>query len=85
VLGPGRDAGGVATLTGCVLRRIGRDPTPPRTLETATEWFDALADVFDLALADLTRTERAALWARVRDAHEAWVSAQYSRYARQTL
>ena len=78
-----RDATGVDVLTGCVLKRVGDDPPAPRTLETAREWFDALADVFDLPLTDLSDTERRALWARVRDAHERWL-AQYSRYARQT-
>jgi N-hydroxyarylamine O-acetyltransferase len=80
-----RDARGVDMLTGCVLRRVGDDPAGPRTLETATEWFEALEDVFDLPLSDVNAAERRALWARVRTAHEAWLAAQYSRYARQTL
>jgi N-hydroxyarylamine O-acetyltransferase len=80
-----RDAGGVDALTGCVLRRIGNENGGPRTLETRGEWFDALADVFDLPLDDVGRSERDALWARVHRAHEAWLAAQYSRYARQTL
>jgi N-hydroxyarylamine O-acetyltransferase len=80
-----RDAGGVDMLTGCVLKRIGHRAAGPRTLETRQEWFDALADLFDLPLNDLTRTERDALWARVYDAHVKWQAAQYSRYARQTL
>jgi N-hydroxyarylamine O-acetyltransferase len=78
-----RDATGVDALTGCVLKRIGRNPPAPRTLETSGEWFGALADVFDLPLTDLTKHQRDGLWARVRDAHERWL-AQYSRYARQT-
>jgi N-hydroxyarylamine O-acetyltransferase len=80
-----RDAGGIDILTGCVLKRIGLRAGGPRTLETQQEWFDALADLFDLPLTDLTRAEREALWARVRDAHAKWQEAQYSRYARQTL
>jgi N-hydroxyarylamine O-acetyltransferase len=79
-----RDAGGIDMLTGCVLKRIGQDSTSPRTLETQNEWFEALADVFDLPLTDVSRRERETLWARVRDAHEAWLAAQYSRCARQT-
>jgi N-hydroxyarylamine O-acetyltransferase len=73
-----RDATGVDVLTGCVLKRLGDDPPSPRMLETADEWFDALADVFDLPLTDLTDTERDALWTRVRAAHERWLT-QYSR------
>jgi N-hydroxyarylamine O-acetyltransferase len=57
---------------------VSNDPSTPRTLDTAHEWFDALADVFDLPLTDLTDTEREALWTRVRAAHERWL-AQYSR------
>ena len=79
-----RDATGVDALTGCVLKRIGNDPSaPPRTFDTSQAWFDALADLFDLPLTDLTAKQRQALWARVHAAHERWL-AQYSRYARQT-
>jgi arylamine N-acetyltransferase len=78
-----RDATGVDMLTGCVLKRIGYKAAGPRTLDTAQEWFDALNDIFDLPLTDLTRNQREALWARVSAAHERWL-AQYSRYARQT-
>jgi N-hydroxyarylamine O-acetyltransferase len=74
-----RDATGVDKLTGCVLSRVGDDDTAPRTLDTATDWFEALGDMFDLPLTDLTDNERQALWARVREAHEAWLAAQYSR------
>ena len=71
-----RDAQGVDMLTGCVLQRLAApEPAEPRTLETATEWFGALADVFDLPLVDLRDAERDALYARVHAAHEAWVGA----------
>ncbi|MEA2217613.1 MAG: N-hydroxyarylamine O-acetyltransferase [Solirubrobacteraceae bacterium] len=69
-----RDAGGVDALTGCVLRRVGDAAVAPRTLETADEWFGALRDVFDLPLTDVDAAARAALWARVRAAHEAWLA-----------
>lgn len=68
-----RDAGGVDLLTGCVLRRVDGGPGQPRTLETQAEWFDALGDVFGLSLADLDTAARNTLWARVREAHEAWL------------
>ena len=71
-----RDAAGVDMLTGCVLQRLdAHGPPQPRTLETAAEWFDALHDVFDLPLTDLADGQRAALYARVHAAHEAWIGA----------
>jgi N-hydroxyarylamine O-acetyltransferase len=67
-----RDATGVDALTGCVLHRIpGGEAT---TLDTEDEWFGAIREVFGMPLDD---TDRAALWRRVRTAHEAWL--QYSR------
>lgn len=71
-----RDADGVDYLKGCVL---GRSAAPAgtweRTIDTEAEWFEALADVFDLPLPDVDPDERHALWARVRKAHEAWLDA----------
>ena len=69
-----RDAGGVDALAGCVLRRVDDAAVAPRTLQTADEWFGALREVFDLPLDDLDATDRAALWARVRAAHESWLA-----------
>jgi N-hydroxyarylamine O-acetyltransferase len=72
-----RDAHGVDTLTGCVLRRADRDgASRAHTLDTRRDWFDALADVFGLPLADLDDHARDALWARVRTAHETWLAAR---------
>ena len=62
-------------LTGCVLGRLGEPARAPVTLETSDEWFGVLRDVFDLPLDDVGARERAALWARVRGAHEAWLAA----------
>jgi arylamine N-acetyltransferase len=69
-----RDARGVDQLTGCVLRRVGDDARPDRTLETRDEWFGALDTVFGLSLADVDDDERDALWDRVRNAHEDWLA-----------
>ena len=68
-----RDATGIDELRGCVLRRLGDGGGAPRTLETQEEWFEAIADVFDLPLTDVDAAARAALWTRVRTAHEAWL------------
>jgi arylamine N-acetyltransferase len=67
-----RDASGVDNLTGCMLRRIDGAGESVRELETASEWFEALADVFHLSLDDVGGEQRAALWRRVRAAHDAW-------------
>jgi N-hydroxyarylamine O-acetyltransferase len=67
-----RHAAGVDQLKGCVLHRAGA----ARILETADEWFRALADVFDLPLYDVDAAARQRLWARVRAAHEAWLEAR---------
>ena len=67
-----RDATGVDALTGCVLERI---PTgESAVLDTEDEWFGAIREVFGMPLDDI---DRAALWRRVRAAHQAWL--QYSR------
>ncbi len=70
-----RDGDGIDKLTGCVLRRDGLSRSSARTIETQEEWFDALADVFDLPLTDVDAPERARLWRRVYAAHEAWLAA----------
>jgi N-hydroxyarylamine O-acetyltransferase len=70
-----RDAGGVDSLTGCVLsRRDGHDRAPVM-LDSSDDWFAALRDVFDLPLHDVDAAARVALWRRVRAAHEAWLAA----------
>ena len=67
-----RDATGVDVLRGCVLGRTGSH-NHRRTLDTQAEWFEALADVFDLPLPDIGPHARRSLWNRVRRAHEAWL------------
>lgn len=76
-----RDGRGVDVLKGCALHRHGEDPVAPRTLETADEWFGALREIFDLPLDDLDAADRAALWSRVREAHEAWLAASAGQAA----
>jgi len=73
-----RDADGVDALTGCVLRREGLAGSSSRTIETQDEWFQALADVFDLPLTDVDGGERVALWRRVRETHESRLAANGS-------
>jgi N-hydroxyarylamine O-acetyltransferase len=70
-----RDAGGVDMLTGCVLGRLDGGEREAVVLDTSADWYGALRDVFDLPLDDVDADARAALWARVRAAHEAWLAA----------
>jgi arylamine N-acetyltransferase len=71
-----RDADGADSLVGCMLRRVHGAGKTVREIATSDDWFGALADVFDLPLADLDTGERARLWAKVRAAHEAWLAAK---------
>lgn len=69
-------ADGVDSLIGCVLRRVGNQPSAPRILERQDEWFEALRNVFDLPLYDVDPTARAALWSRAHASHQAWRARQ---------
>ncbi|MFJ3838914.1 arylamine N-acetyltransferase family protein [Streptomyces sp. NPDC054904] len=70
-----RDAKGVDMLRGCVLHRIDAAGTDLRTIESADDWYDVLADVFHLKLTDVDAAARAELWHRVRTAHQEWEAA----------
>ncbi|MFE3453446.1 arylamine N-acetyltransferase [Nonomuraea sp. NPDC059194] len=65
-----RDASGVDILRGLVLTRVG-DDTTSTTLESETDYFAALADVFGIALPP---GDRSLLWGRLVTAHEAWIA-----------
>jgi arylamine N-acetyltransferase len=71
-----RDGTGADRLLGCMLRRIDGTGGTVRELTTSADWFGALADVFGLPLTDLDKAERAALWAKVRSAHDKWVASR---------
>jgi arylamine N-acetyltransferase len=67
-----RDATGVDVVRGLVLRRIGSGASEA-VLETRTDLFDVLGDLFDLHLAADGGAD--ALWSRLLAAHEAWEAA----------
>jgi len=69
-----RGADGVELLRGCVLERVDAGGLTELTLDAPEDWFGALSGVFGLVLDDLTAADRAALWRRVRAAHDAWVT-----------
>ncbi|TDD17190.1 arylamine N-acetyltransferase family protein [Nonomuraea diastatica] len=68
-----RDGSGVDILRGLELRRVG---TGAHTiiLDTARDYFAALADVFALPLDDVSAPEKEKLWRKVHDAHRAWLA-----------
>ncbi|GIH13710.1 arylamine N-acetyltransferase family protein [Rugosimonospora africana] len=68
-----RDSTGADLLRGQVLSRS--PAGGQRELTSQAEWYEALADVFGLALSDVGAYEREALWRRVCAAHEAWQAA----------
>lgn len=71
-----RDAGGADLLRGCVLARVDAGGRHEQQIDTATDWFAALADVFGLTLEDVDTDERVELWRRTRAAFEAWLAEQ---------
>jgi len=71
-----RDATGVDALIGCVLRRIEGAHRSSREIDRERDWFDLLADAFDLPLTDLGPRERSELFGKVRATHEQWLAAR---------
>ncbi len=71
-----RDATGVDVVRGLVLARVGDGAFTGAPLTGRAEWFEVLADVFDLRFdaAPVERRER--LWAAVNEAHQAWEASQ---------
>ena len=70
-----RDAEGADLLRGLILSRVGSAPSEV-LVESQVDWFEALADVFGLTLADVGEAERRQLWLRVARAHEEFERAQ---------
>jgi arylamine N-acetyltransferase len=68
-----RDATGADALRGLVLSRIGSGEART-TLPTSRDYFEALADIFGLTLADVTAREKDMLWSRLAEAHERWLT-----------
>ncbi|MFF5448850.1 arylamine N-acetyltransferase [Streptomyces sp. NPDC012888] len=70
-----RDAEGIDLLRGRILYRIDPAKGPSeRELGTAEELYEAVSTVFGRELHDLTPADRQALWHKVTQAHEAWLS-----------
>jgi arylamine N-acetyltransferase len=72
-----RDAGGIDSMRGCILKRKGGDGIlSEREVTSPYEWFEALADVFGLRLPNVSDEGRQLLWKRVWQKHEEWIAAQ---------
>jgi N-hydroxyarylamine O-acetyltransferase len=71
-----REAGGVDILRGQVLTRVGGESSDSRTLESRSEWFDALTEVFHVPLEDVTAEQRDRLWRQVERTHQAWLASR---------
>jgi N-hydroxyarylamine O-acetyltransferase len=69
-----RDATGIDILHGLTLKRVGAGAFET-TLATEVEFTEVLREVFGLDLEAFGDDVRAALWAKVHDAHERWVDA----------
>jgi arylamine N-acetyltransferase len=71
-----RDATGVDVIRGLVLARIGADAFTDEPITRRSEWFEVLADVFDLRFDAATDEWRGRLWDAVTQAHRAWEASQ---------
>jgi N-hydroxyarylamine O-acetyltransferase len=63
---------GVDLLRGRVLVSVTGVRRHERVLESRSEWFQVLADVFSLPLAEFTDDDRTRLWTAVAEAHTRW-------------
>ena len=67
-----RDATGVDVIRGVILARVGSNAYIAEPITRQTEWFDTLADVFDLRFDNSAPDSRQRLWDTVLGAHRAW-------------
>ncbi len=71
-----RDATGVDVIRGLILSRIGDRAHSAEPVTRRAEWFDLLADLFDLRFHTSTPEARDHLWASVVGAHRRWLATQ---------
>ena len=71
-----RDATGVDVIRGLVLTRVGSNAHVGEPLTNRAEWFDTLAEVFDLRLSTLAPEQLDSLWKRVLAGHREWEATQ---------
>ena len=68
-----RDATGVDVIRGLVLGRVGERAFTGEPITRRSEWFEVLADVFDLRFETAPEAWRDRLWGAVSEAHRAWL------------
>ncbi|HEY6738081.1 MAG TPA: arylamine N-acetyltransferase [Actinopolymorphaceae bacterium] len=68
-----RRADHALVLRGCVLTRVDGNGKQATDVDSEHEWWDVVVGEFRLRLDDVDAEARAALWRRVRGAHEAWI------------
>jgi arylamine N-acetyltransferase len=71
-----RDAAGVDVIRGLVLSRIGDRAHTAEPVTRRADWFELLADTFDLRLDSSTAEARDRLWTNVLAAHRRWEATQ---------
>jgi N-hydroxyarylamine O-acetyltransferase len=71
-----RDATGVDTIRGLVPGRVGGHAFTGEPITRRSEWFEVLADVFDLRFDTATDAWRDRLWDAVEHAHRAWAESE---------
>jgi N-hydroxyarylamine O-acetyltransferase len=69
-----RDATGVDVIRGLVLARVGDNAFTAEPITRRSEWFDVLADRFDLRFDATPPESRDRLWQTLLSAHRAWES-----------
>jgi N-hydroxyarylamine O-acetyltransferase len=72
-----RDATGVDVIRGLVRARVGTDAFTAEPITDRAEWFDVLAEVFNLRFDTLRPESRDRLWDSLLEAHRAWESARH--------
>jgi N-hydroxyarylamine O-acetyltransferase len=71
-----RDVNGADVIRGLVLSRVGAGAFTHEPITGKSEWFDVLADVFDLRFDAAPPGYREQLWDAVNEAHQVWNAAQ---------
>lgn len=74
-----RDATGADVIRGLVLSRIGDGARTDEPVTRRAEWFDLLADLFDLRLHGMPAETHERLWTNVLAAHHRWQESQTSQ------
>jgi N-hydroxyarylamine O-acetyltransferase len=70
-----RVEGGVEVLRGAVYSVVRPGGVESRYVASGGEWWELVIDHFGLAYGDVPSEERAEMWGRIRESHEAWVAA----------